>query len=153
MKRILLFVLCIVICSFCFAFANDTDVPDEPYSITNDPNIVYQGSNITPLLQEIADTLKETKLNGDVIIEPYENTSFQQLRISASDTSGLHAILLSLIGDYNPIVKDYTYQSSNGYANHSIEIQPDWSWILSCALFIVVIFSVFHLFGVVLKRG
>lgn len=75
------------------------------------------------------------------------NTEVTQLRISANQTTGLHSVMLQLIGDYNPIVKDYTYTSSNGYTSHSIDIQPDWSWIASCAVFIVVLYSVFRLIG------
>lgn len=82
------------------------------------------------------------------------SVNYEVLRISASDTSGLHSIMLSLIGDYNPIVKDYTYTTTsyNGSVttNHSIDIQPDWSWIMTCALFIIVIYSVFRLFGLAL---
>lgn len=86
----------------------------------------------------------DTPIDSNEIIE---NTEVQVLRVSANQTSGLHSVLLSLIGDYNPIVKDYTYQSSNGYISHSIDIQPDWSWICTCALFILVIYCVFRLIG------
>lgn len=74
-----------------------------------------------------------------------------QLRISASDTSGLHSVILGLIGDYNPIVKDYTYTTTsyNGQVttNHSIDIQPDWSWICTCAIFLIIVFCIFRLIG------
>lgn len=75
------------------------------------------------------------------------DTTLAIMRISANDTTGLHSIMLRLIGDYNPIVKDYTYTSTQGYTTHSIDIQPDWSWIMTCALFIVVIFCTFRLIG------
>lgn len=75
------------------------------------------------------------------------DTTLSIMRVSASDTSGLHAVLLTLIGDYNPIVKDYTYTSTQGYTTHSIDIQPDWSWIMTAALFIVVIFCLFRFVG------
>lgn len=78
------------------------------------------------------------------------NEEVTSLRISSSDTSGLHAIMLSLIGDYNPIVKDYTYSSSQGYTSHSIDIQPDWSWIATCAVFIVVLYSALRMIGIAL---
>lgn len=84
--------------------------------------------------------------------EGYTTVEVSSLRLSASDTSGLHAVILSLIGDYNPIVKDYTYQSSNGYTSHSIDIQPDWSWIASCAVFMLVIFCVFRFVGGLFKN-
>lgn len=84
--------------------------------------------------------------------DSYTFVEVSSLRLSASDTSGLHSIILSLIGDYNPIVKDYTYQSSNGYTSHSIDIQPDWSWIASCAVFMLIIFCVFRFFGGLFKN-
>lgn len=95
-------------------------------------------------------TIQETPQEGNIIIQ--SDSSVSVLRVSSSDTTGLHSLLLSLIGDYNPIVKDYTYTSNNGYVTHSIDIQPDWSWIMTCALFIVVIFCVFKLFGGVLSK-
>ena len=79
---------------------------------------------------------------GDPVPDPTE-VHTEVLRISAYQTSGFHAVILSLLGDYNPIVKDYTYQSSQGYTSHSIEITPDWSWICSAAIFALIIFCVF----------
>lgn len=88
--------------------------------------------------------VKATPSEGDLIIT---DTKTEVLRVSANDTSGLHSVILTLIGDYNPIVKDYTYQSTQGYTSHSIDIQPDWSWIASCFVFVVVLFCVFRLLG------
>lgn len=86
--------------------------------------------------------------DSDVLLrEPVQEVSTSTLRISANETSGFHAVILGLLGDYNPIVKDYTYQSSNGYTSHSIEITPDWSWIASAAIFLVIIFCLFRLIG------
>ena len=82
-----------------------------------------------------------------VLREPVQEVSTSTLRISANQTSGFHAVILGLLGDYNPIVKDYTYQSSQGYTSHSIEITPDWSWIASAAIFLVIIFCLFRLIG------
>lgn len=93
-----------------------------------------------------ADGLDVMYTPDEVRIENGE-TTLQVLRISSNDTSGLHSIILTLIGDYNPIVKDYTYTSTQGYTSHSIEIQPDWSWIMTCALFIIVVWSTFRFVG------
>lgn len=84
--------------------------------------------------------------SGDPVSDPTE-VHTEVLRISASQTSGFHAVILGLLGDYNPIVKDYTYQSTQGYTSHSIEIQPDWSWICSAAIFALIIFCLFRLIG------
>ena len=83
---------------------------------------------------------------GDSVPDPTE-VHTEVLRISASDTSGFHAVILGLLGDYNPIVKDYTYTSTQGYTSHSIDIQPDWSWICSAAIFALIIFCLFRLIG------
>lgn len=86
--------------------------------------------------------------SGDELLrDPVQEVSTSTLRISANQTSGFHAVILGLLGDYNPIVKDYTYQSSQGYTSHSIEITPDWSWIASAAIFLVIIFCLFRLIG------
>lgn len=85
-----------------------------------------------------------------------QNAEISVVRVSASDTSGLHSIILSLLGDYNPIVKDYTYTTTsyNGSVttNHSIEITPDWSWIMTAALFIVVVLCTFKFIGGIFSK-
>lgn len=80
-----------------------------------------------------------------------EDVSVTVLRVSPSDTSGFHSVVLGLLGDYNPIVKDYTYTTTsyNGQTttNHSIEIQPDYSWIATALIFLVVVYCCFRLIG------
>lgn len=70
------------------------------------------------------------------------------LRVSANDTSGLHSIVLRLIGDYNPIVTDHVYSQSGSYTSHHVEVTPDWSWIATCFVFCIVLYSFFRLLGV-----
>lgn len=75
------------------------------------------------------------------------------MRVSASDSTGFKAVVLGLIGDYETVITDYTYQSgSTGYYSHSINIERDWSWICSACIFALVIFCVFRVIGVLLKR-
>ena len=75
-----------------------------------------------------------------------ELVDIQQTRttVSADDATGLKAIILGLIGNYETVTTDYTYQSSNGYYSHSITTERDWAWICSLALFVVVIWCVFR---------
>lgn len=73
-------------------------------------------------------------------------------RVSASNSNGFKAVLLNLLGDYETVITDYTYQSSNGYTSHSIQIERDWSWICSAAVLGVVLFCVFKLIGGLLVR-
>lgn len=93
-----------------------------------------------------ADELKVT-YSPDEITVGSETSTLQVLRVAPSDTSGLHSLFLTLIGDYNPVVKDYTYTSSQGYTSHSIEITPDWSWIMTAALFIIVVYCFLRIVG------
>lgn len=73
-------------------------------------------------------------------------------RVSASDATGFKAVLLGLLGDYETVITDYTYQSSNGYTTHSIQIERDWSWICSAAVLGLVLFCVFRIIGSMLSR-
>lgn len=93
-----------------------------------------------------ADEIKVNTNPEQIEIVSGEST-LSVVKITSNETTGLHSIMLRLIGDYNPIVKDYTYTSNTGYISHSIEIQPDWSWIMSCSIFIVVLYCVFRFLG------
>lgn len=136
---IITIILVLSICPVVYADDNEGNVDDVP-SIVID-------NTLSDKIDSLITTLQATPKKSDVEIVP-SNTEIEVLKISANQTSGLHSVLLSLIGDYNPIVKDYTYQSSNGYTSHSIDIQPDWSWIMTAILFIIIIYCVFRLFGI-----
>ena len=88
---------------------------------------------------------------GDDLVLRSVNVSNE--RITANDANGFKAIMLSLIGDYETVITDYTYQSgSSGYYSHSISIERDWSWIWSCIMFIVCIYCTFRAVGGILCR-
>lgn len=85
-----------------------------------------------------------------VLYDEVETVSTDVLRISASDTSGFHAVILGLLGDYNPIAvtTSYQYPSGNTYqTRYQVDVEPDWSWICTAAIFIVIIFCLFRLIG------
>lgn len=69
--------------------------------------------------------------------------------VTPSNTSGFHNVIITLLGNYEPITVDYTYQSGTNYQNtsHSITTAPDWSWICSAAIFAIIIFCLFRLIG------
>lgn len=71
--------------------------------------------------------------------------------VQPSDTSGLKAILLSFLGDYDPVIVEYQYQSSQGYNNYLREVQPDYVWLCSCGLLALMIFCLFKLGGALLR--
>ena len=71
--------------------------------------------------------------------------------IKPSDTSGLKAALLGVLGNYDPVVVEYQYSSGNGYTNYLREVQPDYVWICSFVLLALVIFCLFRLGGALLR--
>lgn len=140
-KKVLIYVcsfmlLCGLFSSFAFASSGSDSLSDQ-----------------TSEGQQTVGSLSATPIEGTLEIVP-ASTQNNVLRVSASDTSGLHAIILTLIGDYNPIasVTEYRYPSGTGYqTRYQVDVTPDWSWIMTCLLFIVVVFCVFRLIGGLFK--
>lgn len=87
----------------------------------------------------------------DYIVSSEVNTMIRS--VSASDATGLKATVLSLIGDYDSVVTDYTYTTYNGSVQHSIDVQPDYAWIISACLFALCLFSAFRFLGGLFKGG
>lgn len=104
-----------------------------------------------------ADDYYNTVPNTEPGTTTIQTVDTEVLRISANDTTGLHSVVLQLIGDYNSVVKDYTYitTSYNGTqtTNHVVEITPDYSWLASCLLFIVMIYCLLRLLGSLMSGG
>lgn len=152
MKRFFFVLICaLYLCTVAFALPSDFDV----YSfdeILSDSDIVIDDS--------------EPVLVGDNVVYPDDIylgvsspldgsiTDVQVMSlnpITPEDTSGLKAVLLDLIGDYDAVVVEYEYQSSNGYSNYLREVQPDYVWLCSCGLFAIVIYCLFRLGGALLR--
>ena len=45
--------------------------------------------------------------------------------VTPNNTNAFKSVLVALIGNYDPVVVEYAYQSSQGYTNYVREIQPD----------------------------
>lgn len=71
--------------------------------------------------------------------------------VTPLDSSGLKAVLLGLLGNYDPVIVEYQYQSSQGYNNYLREVQPDYVWLCSFALLALMIFCIFRLGGALLR--
>lgn len=67
--------------------------------------------------------------------------------VTPSDTSGVKAVLLSFIGNYDPSITQFEYTTNNGYKQYVNEIQPDYVWICSFALIALFIYCLFKLGG------
>ena len=98
--------------------------------------------------EESTSTVPEVNVYNEITVEneelgEYIGTSVYSLNpVSSSDSNGLKAVMLSLIGDWDSIVVEHAYESTNGYTNYVREIQLDYPWLCSCAIFLVVLFCV-----------
>ena len=71
--------------------------------------------------------------------------------VTPSNTSGLKAVLLSFIGNYDPPIVQFEYTTSNNYKQYVNEIQPDYVWICSFALIALFIYCLFKLGGALIR--
>lgn len=147
-KFLLLFFCLLLIGSSSFAFADDTS--DD--SITIPDNI----NSPTPVVVDITSILNNndsSKSDSDEpdLVEVIEPTLIkaEQTRqtVQPSDANGFKAVLLTVLGDYETVVTDYTYQNSSNYYSHSIEIEQDYAWICSAAMLGLIVFCTFKIIG------
>lgn len=66
-------------------------------------------------------------------------------------TGSLRYVLTQVIGPYSPVVVQYQYTNGSNTA-YLREIMPDYVWMISVAVFALVLYCVFRLWGVILCR-
>lgn len=65
-----------------------------------------------------------------------------------TSSEGLKGILLDVLGPYDTVVTQYKYQQgSNQYYSYVNDIQPDYPWIASAVLFILLLCCSFRFLG------
>lgn len=142
----------VIVCAFSVsAFAEIIEKEDENGDKILTSNLLSdeENSSLTDIQKILlksygsaSDNLNDSIRSGDA------SASVYSLSISADDTNGLKAVLLDLMGDYEPIVTDYTYrQGSSSYESHSIDVQPDFVWLSSFVIFSLIIYCLFRLGG------
>ncbi len=89
---------------------------------------------------------------GEDLGEYIGTTVYAMNPVGSSDANGLKAIMLALIGDWDSIIVEHAYASSQGYTNYLREVQLDYPWLCSCAIFLVMIYCVFRLGGSILCK-
>ena len=138
MKRIIIISLVLVLTLSVTAYAADEYIVSDETEILDTGTTVYVDNEI--VLAEGEDILTGVTVMS---LSP----------VTPSDTSGLKAVLLELLGDYDPVIVEYAYQNTNNsYMSYLREVQPDYVWLCSAALLVVVIFCVFRLGGAVLCK-
>lgn len=89
-------------------------------------------------------------VNEDVVLTGVSRVSIPP--VTPSSTTGLKAALLTVLGNYDPVVVVYQYNtSSSGYSSYATDIQPDYAWIASAVLLCLVIWCLFKLGGALLR--
>ena len=106
-------------------------------------------------LDEVLSALPESfgspaVVNDDVVLTGVSRVSIPP--VTPSSTTGLKAALLTVLGNYDPVVVVYQYNtSSSGYSSYATDIQPDYAWIASAVLLCLVIWCLFKLGGALLR--
>lgn len=70
--------------------------------------------------------------------------------VTPSNTTGLKKILLELFGNYDTIVTIQQYQSGSSYYSTVTNVQEDYPWLASAAIFFLIVWCLFRLLGGVL---
>lgn len=106
-------------------------------------------------LDEVLSALPEGFGSPDVVSEDVVFTGVSRVSIppvTPSSSTGLKAALLTVLGNYDPVIVVYQYNtSSSGYSSYATDIQPDYAWIASAALLCLVIWCIFKLGGALLR--
>lgn len=148
MRRIFIFLICCFsLCLCAFADGEEVDIP--PASSSSEPVEVEVSIN---QLQDRDLVLSDSsQLTSDMELQNVSVlTSVSP--VGPSDTSGLKSVLLSFLGDYDPVIVEYEYQSSNGYTSYLREVQPDYVWMGSFLLLSLFVFCLFRLGGSLWRR-
>lgn len=138
---------------------NGIEFPEDDVSVDDDSESVIEDTVFDDL-----ELVGEADILDSALLENYTSSEdeLQLVGISllsavapvtSDDTSGLKAVLLSFIGDYDPIVAEYKYMNTNGTSySYLRDIQPDYVWLCSCALLVLMIYCLFKLGGALLCR-
>lgn len=140
-------------------FSSDEVIDDAPIE-TPAPVIppVYPVVDVpapTFTLDDVLSALPESFGSPDVVSEDVVLTGITRVSVppvTPSSTTGLKAALLAVLGNYDPVVVVYQYNSSSsGYSSYATDIQPDYAWIASAVLICLVIWCLFKLGGALIR--
>ena len=132
------------------------DAPIEtPAPVIPPVDPVVDVSSPTFTLDEVLAALPESAGRPDVVSEDVVLTGISRVSVppvTPSSTTGLKAALLTVLGNYDPVVVVYQYNTSgSGYSSYATDIQPDYAWIASAVLLCLVIWCLFKLGGALLR--
>lgn len=113
------------------------------YSVSDLAEAVYRA-----MIEAEAQKIDEFAVISDIEISPLYTLDQGSTTIPAGS---LRYVLNQVIGPYSPVVVQYQYTNGSNVA-YLREIMPDYQWMISAAIFSLVLYCVFRLWGVVLCR-
>lgn len=117
---------------------------------------VSPGGNTIYVLNQPSET-SESEVNSDVGTPAADSvlTDVSMLTglapVTPGDAAGFKAVLLGLLGNYDPPIVQFEYTANNNYKQYVNEIQPDYVWLCSCGLLALMILCLFRLGGALLR--
>lgn len=158
MKRFFALLLsCLILCLSVGAVYEVNDDTSIQTAATVSPSVdpVVDVSAPTFTLDEVLAALPESSGSPDVVSEDVVLTGISRVSVppvTPSSTTGLKAALLTVLGNYDPVVVVYEYSiSSSSSSRYVTDTQPDFAWIASAALLCLVIWCLFKLGGALLR--
>ena len=123
----------------------------EPDTIPVDLPVYGGPLYILPAESSIQDSDPAPDTSGNWQLDQIE--TFALSPVTPTDATGLKKALLEVLGSYDNVVTQYRYiQDGSTRYTYVHEITPDYPWIFSAILFIVLIASIFRIFRSVLWR-
>ena len=106
-------------------------------------------------LDEVLAALPQSTGSPDVVSEDVVLTGISRVSVppvTPSSTTGLKAALLTVLGNYDPVVVVYEYNISGSSSSRFVtDTQPDFAWIASAVLLCLVIWCLFKLGGALIR--
>ena len=158
MKRFFALLLsCWILClsvGAVYEVNNDTSIQTPaPVSPPVDPMVDLPAPTFTS--GEVLAALPESAGSLDVVSDDVVFTGVSRVSVppvTPSSTTGLKAALLTVLGNYDPVVVVYEYNiSSSSSSRYVTDTQPDYVWIASAALLCLVILCLFKLGGALIR--
>ena len=158
MKRLFALLLsCWILClsvGAVYEVSDDTSIQTSAPVISSvDPVVDVPAPTFT--LDEVLAALPESTGSSDVVSEDVVFTGVSRVSVppvTPSSTTGLKAALLTVLGNYDPVVVVYEYNiSSSSSSRYVTDTQPDYVWIASAVLLCLVIWCLFKLGGALLR--
>lgn len=158
MKRFFALLLsCWILCLSVGAVyeVNDDTSIQTPASVSPPVDLVADVSVPTFTFDEVLAANPQSAGSPDVVSEDVVLTGISRVSVppvTPSSTTGLKAALLTVLGNYDPVVVVYEYNiSSSSSSRYVTDTQPDYVWIASAALLCLVIWCLFKLGGALLR--